>query len=104
MLGVITNDEFGLFIDSRINEVSQFKNIIVIKGGVSQLSVLDNTKVLLRLTKTDGDSVSVKEALDFGASVIASDVCPRPSDVILVSLEDTDNTVHILENLIKDRL
>lgn len=40
-----------------------------------------NTDVYVRPTYTDGDSVAVREALDAGMVVIASNVCPRPKGV-----------------------
>ena len=38
--------------------------------------------VYIRPTCTDGDSLAVREALDMGAQVVASDVCWRPHKVI----------------------
>ncbi len=43
--------------------------------------------ILLRPTATDGDSLLVREALDAGCRVIASDVVPRPSRCEVVPLE-----------------
>jgi glycosyltransferase involved in cell wall biosynthesis len=42
--------------------------------------------VYLRPTRTDGDAVSVREALDLGVPVIASDVVQRPSGAQVLSL------------------
>lgn len=39
------------------------------------------TDVYVRPTCTDGDSLAVREALDLGLKVVASDVCQRPSGV-----------------------
>ena len=40
------------------------------------------TDVYIRPTCTDGDSVAVREALDLGVNIVASDVCFRPEGVI----------------------
>lgn len=39
------------------------------------------TDVYIRPTCTDGDSVAVREAIDLGVNVVASDVCLRPEGV-----------------------
>lgn len=44
----------------------------------------------LRLTSTDGDSVSVKEALHYGCPVVATDVVPRPDGVVLFPYADIE--------------
>ena len=46
--------------------------------------------VLLRPTSADGDAMVVREALDLGLRVIASDIVPRPAGVELCSLERED--------------
>lgn len=51
---------------------------------------------MIRFTTTDGDSLSVKEALLAGKSVIATDVVDRPEQVILVN-----NDLDALENVIR---
>ncbi len=43
--------------------------------------------VYLRPTRTDGDAVSVREALDAGVEVIASDAVSRPAGVSMVPLD-----------------
>ncbi|WP_411338702.1 glycosyltransferase [Sphingopyxis sp. J-6] len=47
----------------------------------------------LRLTSTDGWSISVEEALDFGCTVIASDVTPRDPRCVLFPYPDMDALV-----------
>ncbi len=46
--------------------------------------------VYLRPTRTDGDAVSVREALDAGVPVIASDAVERPAGVQTVALDAID--------------
>ncbi|GAA2169574.1 glycosyltransferase [Pedococcus bigeumensis] len=50
-------------------------------------AVLASSAVFLRPTDWDGDSVIVREALDAGARVVASDTAPRPLGVELAPLE-----------------
>lgn len=60
-----------------------------------QIGPLDNmqalwrkTDVYVRPTSTDGDSVAVREALDLGLQVVASDVCRRPDGVLTYKYGD----------------
>jgi hypothetical protein len=52
-------------------------------------AVLATCGVFLRPTAWDGDSVIVREALDAGARVVASDTAPRPVGVELAALDAT---------------
>ena len=50
--------------------------------------LLREADVYIRPTCTDGDSVAVREALDMGIQVVASDVCMRPNRTIVYKLGD----------------
>jgi hypothetical protein len=59
--------------------------------------------VYLRTTRTDGDAVSVREALDAGVPVIASDVVKRPVGVLTIPLDAIEAwVVAIREGLKQD--
>lgn len=48
-------------------------------GSISNMALLwERIDVYVRPTSTDGDSVSIREALESGAQVVASAVCKRP--------------------------
>ena len=53
--------------------------------GEQLLPAFSANVIYLRPTRTDGDAVSVREALDRGVPVLASDCVIRPAGVILVS-------------------
>lgn len=59
--------------------------------------------VFMRTTNTDGNSVSVLEALSVGTPVIATDCVERPTECILVKTRNMDDllekTIYVLENL-----
>ena len=58
-------------------------------GAIDNMAALWScTDVYIRPTSTDGDSVAVREALDMGAQVVASDVCQRPEGVVTYSYGD----------------
>lgn len=59
------------------------ENVYFITGNHDFNAVLQLCDAFLRTTSTDGDSLSVREALYLGKSVLASDVVDRPLGVIL---------------------
>ena len=72
----------------KLRELSEkFQNFYLVTN--SQLwPLLQKTTLFLRITTTDGDSISVREALSFGSAVLASNVVERPNGVILVDYDD----------------
>jgi len=50
--------------------------------------VISRSDLFLRPTTTDGDAVSVREALELGVPVVASDAVPRPDAVVLYRAGD----------------
>lgn len=92
MIGELDSSEFSSEIQLLVHELTSFSNFEFIEGGFSQLPLLNRTIALLRLTKTDGDSVSIREALHFGANVIATNVSERPDNVNVVPVSDLIET------------
>jgi len=56
--------------------------------------------VYLRPTRTDGDAVSIREALDCGVPVVASDVVTRPDGVMPLPLSDTQAWVDAISDAV----
>ncbi len=67
----------------------------------SELSpALRRGAVYLRTTRTDGDAVSIREALDAGVPVLASDVVKRPAGTIELPLDDISAWVRALSHAV----
>ena len=60
-------------------------NVLIIDEPHDFNAILKESDAFIRYTTTDGDSISVKEALSLGKSVIASNVVSRPKEVTIVS-------------------
>ena len=60
----------------------------------------EKTTVYIRPTSTDGDSVAVREALDMGARVVASDVCSRPYGVRVYRYGNQEDFATVLRDTI----
>lgn len=54
-------------------------------------ALFQKTDIFLRPTTTDGDSVSVRECLHLGVSVVASDSVVRPEGVVIFQDRDVDD-------------
>ncbi len=61
--------------------------------------VYKRVHAFLRLTSTDGDSISIREAIHFGCPVLASDVVPRPDGVKLYGYGNQDELNALLRGL-----
>jgi glycosyltransferase involved in cell wall biosynthesis len=63
-------------------------NILFLTGNHSFFEVLKMSNCFIRNTSTDGDSLSIKEALYIGLPVIATDCVSRPKGVKLINYND----------------
>lgn len=72
------------FVKEIERQLYKYDNIkIFTKLQFSLLPVFASGNIIyVRPTKTDGDSLSIREALGLGAKVVASDVAPRPDEVV----------------------
>ena len=66
-------------------------------GGLPSMAGLWNrTDVYVRPTSTDGDSLSVREALEAGAQVVASDVVARPAGCTTYKFGDERDALEMI--------
>lgn len=72
----------ALFKDKNIS------NILFINEHHSFYAIMKMSDIMIRATATDGDSLSVREGLNLGIKVIATDCVSRPNGVILFKYED----------------
>ena len=72
--------------------------ILIWEKPASFVRILQKCDLVLRTTNTDGDAVSIREALHFGKPVLASDAVKRPEGVALFKTRDVgDLTNKIME-------
>lgn len=99
------NSEYGLIISdpsgNLINKYSKFTkldNILFISEPHSFIEIIKRSNIFVRATTTDGDSLSVKEALYFKTKVIASDCVDRPIGCILYKTGDAESFLESLSS------
>ncbi|MFT5723128.1 MAG: glycosyltransferase involved in cell wall biosynthesis [Bacteroidia bacterium] len=82
-------------IKSRISNLNleQYIKLEDIKGGIDAVALWRYSDIYLRPTNTDGNSISVLEALTVGTSVVASDCVERPKGVTLFEDRSLDDFV-----------
>ncbi len=74
-------------------------NVLIINGSHSFYEIIKISDAIIRNTSTDGDSLSVKEALFAGKKVICTDVVPRPEGCYIYPYKDTKSLEHIITTI-----
>ena len=64
--------------------------MLVIGSDVNGFEVWEKSDLFVRATNSDMEGISVKEALQFGTPVVASDVCTRPAEAVLYHKGDVE--------------
>jgi hypothetical protein len=73
---------------------------LLLNENLSFVRLIEQADIVLRPTNTDGDALTIREALYLNKTVIASDVVKRPSGTILFKSRDTnDLEIKIMENI-----
>jgi glycosyltransferase involved in cell wall biosynthesis len=75
---------------------------VSIHVGASLADAFHPRSVYLRPTRTDGDAVSIREALDRGVPVIASDVVSRPAGVQTLPGDDEEAWTRACGHLLRE--
>lgn len=89
---------------ARIHELNLDEHFLfVIESDVNGFEVWARTDIFLRPTMSDMEGVSVKEALEFGTPVVASDVCVRPREAVLYRKADVDDLYEKVSMLLKSK-
>lgn len=89
--GLIILDPSGSYFNYLSqNNYKMGQNILIINQPQSLIKVGNLSDIFLRITTTDGDSLSIKEALSIGKLVVATDCVFRPKGVYLTSLKPNE--------------
>ncbi len=84
-----------------INNLSN--NFFLFNESLSFVKILSHSDIFIRATNTDGDALSIREALFLNNIVIASDIVPRPINTIIFKTRDQIDLNHICLNTIKNK-
>lgn len=88
-----------VFVNRLLEGLSFGSNkVLYIPKNIDFVSLVKKSSVTIRATRTDGDSISVRESLYFGVSVIASDVTDRPQGTITFKNDNVEDLSSVIVN------
>lgn len=64
---------------------------LVVGSDANGFEIWERSDLFVRATNSDMEGISVKEALQFGTPVVASDVCSRPAEAVLYKKGDVSD-------------
>lgn len=109
--GFILSDPSGDYSNYfNSNNIKLNKNILIINESHSFFKVLESSDCFIRNTSTDGDSISVREALFLNKKTFATNCVQRPkgvhilTDLSLLIKNNFNNINHVQYNGAKDLL
>lgn len=88
----------------RINESSFREHFLLLNDTISFVRLVTYSDIILRPTNTDGDALTIREAIHLGKLVIASDIIPRPAETILFRTRDHDDFEKTLKETIDSKI
>lgn len=88
----------------RINNSHFREHFLLINEALSFVRLITWSDIILRPTNTDGDALTIREAIHLGKPVIASDIIPRPAETILFRTRDHDDLEKQLIATIRKRI
>ncbi|MFZ6041304.1 glycosyltransferase [Vibrio natriegens] len=100
MLFVIGDDKDFKVKNLLERRVSNHNSYLYVSGNYELWPLFKMVDLFIRPTTTDGDSVSIREALYLNCPVVASNVVPRPDDVVTFNLFDNDEMYKNVKSII----
>lgn len=78
MLPHIGNEDYYYSMKNRIKEYGLGRDFLFVNKQVDLVPLFESVDIFLRPTNTDGDAISIREALYSGVPTIASNIVERP--------------------------
>ncbi len=83
------NDPLLIKYNELIQKESLGATVVILPYSISFVKLILKSDMVIRATNTDGDSLTIREALHLKKPVIASDVVKRPNGTILFKNRDS---------------
>ena len=89
------------FVDKLLEKKDFYTNkVLLLTEKIDFVSLVKKSDITIRATRTDGDSLSVRESLYFDIPIVCSDVTIRPKGAIIFKNNDSyDLAVKILNQI-----
>jgi glycosyltransferase involved in cell wall biosynthesis len=102
-IGAVNNKKYYQSILAELGKHTLFNNTLILLNTKEIWPIFQRSNLMLRPTFTDGDALSIREALHFKCQVIASNCCKRPEGVVTFENRDLSDlinkTKHILNQI-----
>ncbi len=85
----------------KIKELKLNDHLLLINERMSFVKLIERSDIVIRPSNTDGDALTVREAIYLGKDVLASDVVQRPDGTVLFKTRDLNDMEMKLEALVK---
>lgn len=100
------NDESGLF--KKYTEIIKSENleneIALLPNPISFVRLMQRSDIVIRATASDGDALTVREALFLNKPIIASDVTARPEGTILFKNRNSEDLFQKIKETLEDSI
>lgn len=103
-LAEVGNIEYFDIINTRIQEFGIRDNFYFLTGQKELWPIFKRAQLMIRPTFIDGFGISISEALYFGCSVVASDVCKRAEGTIIFKNRNIDDLLNKVESVLNGKL
>ncbi len=80
-------DRFNAY-KQQIKDYGLENNFLLVSGKLSFVKLVEQSDIVLRPTNTDGDALTIREAIYLGKPILASDVTERPQGTTLFKTRD----------------
>lgn len=87
----IVDENARVKLEKRIEEFGLSDRFLFVYEKMPFYPLLKRANLFVRPTRSDGDAISIREALYYGVPVVTSDVVQRPNGVSLFRNDDADD-------------
>lgn len=84
--------------NERLRQLNLTDRVILVERNLSFVRLAEAADIVVRPTNTDGDALTVREALWLGKPVVASDVVARPEGTILFKTRDSNDFIRAIRS------
>lgn len=103
VIGKVLNAAQLSYVESLSQQIADDSEVMIVQGtDMPLIPLFDYAQLFIRPTKTDGDALSVREALAMGCKVLASDVSIRPNGTVIY--HDKNEMLDLAKRLLSNEM
>ena len=81
----------------------QTNKVLLVTENLDFVSLIKKSDITIRATRTDGDSLSIRESLYYNVPIICSDVTTRPEGAVVFKNNNSDDLSDKILNTLKNK-